>query len=279
MRMRFGWAIVACIGFLGAGCTAADFLFGPLPTDTSSNTDLELGITIVQPSQAITTAEGVKTIVQWADIASIEGTVVRVTAQRMNSVNENDGDPIELVGNSTTGIGRDALADGDNDFFEWDIAGVRVGSYVITAVIEAPDGTTLTARSTDSDRGTNGSIMITTALPVPTLSFTAPGATDLSATAGSIFNITWTDNGDMNPDALLTLALDIDDDHENDNEIILVSNQPLSENDVNGQFSFFFQDENGNPIPDGSFTVFAVIDDNANDPVTVEATGKLLLNP
>jgi len=64
MRMRFGLAIVACIGFLGAGCTAADFLFGPLPTDTSSNTDLELGITIVQPSQAITTAEGVKTIVQ-----------------------------------------------------------------------------------------------------------------------------------------------------------------------------------------------------------------------
>ncbi|MFQ5500829.1 MAG: hypothetical protein ACE5EQ_00830 [Phycisphaerae bacterium] len=277
--MRFGWAIVGCIGILGAGCTAADFLFGPLPTGTPSNTDLELGITIVQPSQAITTAEGVKTIVQWADIATIEGTVVRVTAQRINSVNENDGDPIELVGSSTTGTGRDALADGDNDFFEWDIAGVRVGSYVITAVIEAPDGTTLTARSTDSDRGTNGSIMITTSLPVPTLSFSAPGATDLSVTTGSVFDITWTDNGDMNPDALVTLGLDIDDDHENDNEIILVSNQPLIENDVNGQFTFFFQDENGNPVPDGSFTVFAVIDDNANDPVTVEATGKLLLNP
>ena len=110
--MRFGWAIVACIGTLGTGCTAADFLFGPLPTETPSNTDLELGISIVQPSQAITTAEGVKTIVQWADIATIEGTIVRVTAQRMNSVNENDGDPIELVGNSTTGAGRDALADG-----------------------------------------------------------------------------------------------------------------------------------------------------------------------
>ncbi|MFQ5412306.1 MAG: hypothetical protein ACE5EC_08400 [Phycisphaerae bacterium] len=279
MPTRVRWAILACLGFLGAGCTAADFLFGPLPIGTPSNTDLEIGITIVQPGQPVTTAEGVQTIVQWADITSIEGTVVRVMAQRKNNVDEDVGDPIELVGNTATGAGRDALADGDNDFFVWDITGVRVGTYVITAVIEAPNGATAIARSTDPDRGTNGAIMITTALPVPTLSFTAPGQTDLSITTTGVFDITWTDNGDVNPDALLTLGLDIDDDHENGNEIILVTNQPLSENDDTGQFTFFFQDENGNPVPDGTFTVFAVIDDNANDPVTIESTGKLILNP
>ena len=79
--------------------------------------------------------------------------------------------------------------------------------------------------------------------------------------------------------ALVTLGLDTDSDHASGNEIILVSNQALSENGDNGQFTFFFQDEDGNTVPDGDYTVFARVDDNANDIVTAEATGMLLVNP
>lgn len=271
--------IVLFIALAGVGCTGLDFLLGPIPFGGVLSTDLELGIAIAQPSQAVTAAPGVATIVQWADIATVEGTVVRITAQRRNNLDEDVDDPIELVGNGTPGTGREALGDGANDIFEWDITGVRVGDYVIIATIEAPDGTSLTTISRDPDRNTTGVITVTTALPVPTLTFTAPGANDETVTTGNTFDITWTDNGTSNSDAILTLGLDLDSDHESGNEIILVSNQPLSENDDNGQFTFFFQDENGNPVPDGAYTVFATIDDNANDIVTVDATGMLLLNP
>ncbi len=271
--------MVLLSGVLGIGCTGADLLFGPLPAGPRSNTELELAIAIAQPSGQITTAIGLATIIQWADIATVPGTVVRITAQRQNNFNEDTADPIELVGDGTLGSGRDAVPDGDNDVFDWDITGVRVGTYVIIATIEAPDGTTVTVRSRDADLGTNSVIDITTALPEPTLTFTTPGDTDETLTTGNSLDLAWTDNGSSNPEAVLTLGLDTDSDHESGNEIILVSNQLLSENGDNGQFTFQFLDENGNVVPNGTFTVFTIIDDNANDPVTVAATGKLILNP
>ncbi len=268
---------IALVSMLG--CNVLDFVFGPLPADEVLNTDLELGVAIVQPASPVTAVQGVATIVQWADIARTPGTSVRVSAQRRNDVDENVGDPIHLVGDGTPGSGRDAIGDGANDIYNWDITGVRVGDYVIAATIEAPDGTSRTVISRDPDRGTTGSIMITTELPVPTLTFTAPGADDETVFAGDAFEIAWTDNGDANPEAVLTLGLDIDEDHENGNEIILLSNRLLSDEGTSGQFDFFFQDQLGNPVPDGEYTVFARLDDNANDIVTVEATGQLLLNP
>ena len=89
--------LVLLSGVLGIGCTPADLLFGPLPAGPRLNTELELAIAIAQPNQQITTATGVATIIQWADIATVPGTVVRITAQRQNNQNENTADPIELV--------------------------------------------------------------------------------------------------------------------------------------------------------------------------------------
>jgi hypothetical protein len=98
-------------------------------------------------------------------------------------------------------------------------------------------------------------------------------------TTGNTFNITWTDNGNNNEDARMTLGLDPDDDHDNGNEVILLSNDPLSTDANNGSFTFNFLDENGNGVSDGTYTVFARLDDNVHDPSTVEATGQLILNP
>ncbi len=271
--------VVGLMAVIAVGCTATDLLFGPIPSGTSAITDLDLGVAVVQPSTAVTAALGVQTIVKWADIATVEGTIVRIKAQRQNATNEDVGDPIHLVGDGTVGTGRDAVADGDNDFVTWDISGVRVGDYVIIATIESPDGTTSTVVSRDADRGTVGVITVTTSLPVPTLTFTAPGAGDETVTTGNTFNIQWTDNGASNASAVVTLGLDTDSDHESGNEYILSSSTPLSENADTGQFTFIFQDENGATVPDGTYTIYAIVDDGANLPVTVEATGQLLLNP
>jgi hypothetical protein len=285
--LRLGRSILIVVLSLGAGCTGTSLLFGPLPLpDTvNRNTELDLAIGVAQPTTVVSLSAPSNATLQWADIATIPGTIVRVQAQRQAANGTTllpgafTGPPIFLVGNGTPGTGRDALSDGDSDKFDWDLTGVRVGTYVITATIEAPDGSTKTALSNDPDLGSVGGINVTTTLPAPTLTFTAPGAADVTVTTGNTTNITWTDNGAANASALLTLGLDTDDQHDSGNEVILVSGQALSTDGNTGTFTFSFLDENGATVPDGTYTVFASLDDNANDIVRVEATGKLVLNP
>ncbi len=285
--IRFFSCGVASALLVFAGCTGDFFKYGaePVPEDVNRNTELDLGIAVTHPVGIETTAAGSDALIQWADIASIVGTVVRVQAQRL-AVNGNTtlpnaftGPVIQLIGDGTPGSGRDAVSDGENDIFHWDTTGVRIGRYLITITIEAPDGTSQTVLSLDPDRGTTGVVNITTTLPTPTLAFTAPGAVDVTVTTGNTTNITWNDNGSSNADARLTLGLDTDDNHENGNEVILLRDEPLSADGNTGSFTFNFLDADGNGVADGTYTVFARIDDNAHDVVIVNATGKLVLNP
>lgn len=283
--LRVSLAIVFAVAIVTTnalvGCTGQSLIFGPLavPEDAGRGAFPELAVAVAQPAGAVTASPGVFATIQWADLVSVPGTSVRVIAQRENNLQEPNADPIHLIGDGTVGSGRDALADGDSDIFTWDITGVRVGDYVITVILESPDGATATAVSRDADLGTTGVITVVTALAVPALTFNAPGATDVTVTTGNTFDITWTDNGDANADALLTLGLDVDADHASGNEIVLLRDDPLSNDGTNGTFTFAFTDENGDPVPDGTYTVFASLDDNANDIVTVEAVGRLILNP
>jgi hypothetical protein len=155
---------------------------------------------------------------------------------------------------------------------------VRAGDYVFTATIETPDGRTATAVSRDDKRGTTGVLTIKTALPVPVLTFTAPAA-DVTVNTGGTTNITWTDNGTANAAARVTLALDVDSDHKSGNEIVLLRDALLSADNNTGTFTFARIDENGDTVPDGTYTVFATVDDDANDPVTSTAVGKLIVAP
>jgi hypothetical protein len=275
-----GRALTALIAatLIGAGCTGNSILSVMFPSDPAPTPSSDLGIAIVQPSTAVTASPGVQAIIQWADIGAVPGSVVRVTAQRQNALEENNGDPIQLIGDGTPGSGRDAVADGDADLYVWDFTGVRVGDYVITATIETPDGRTATAVSRDDKRGTTGVLTIVTSLPVPELTFTAP-TTDVTVNTGGTTNITWTDNGTANADARVLLGLDVDTDHESGNEIVLLRDAPLSDNDNTGVVAFVRLDENGDTVPDGTYTVFAIVDDNANDPVTSTATGKIIVAP
>jgi hypothetical protein len=266
------------VALISVGCTGNSILSIMFPSGPDPAPSANLGIAIVQPSEAVTASPGVQAVIQWADVGAVTGTVVRVSAQRQNAIQENVGDPIQLVGDGTPGSGRDAVTDGDSDLFFWDFTGVRAGDYVITATIETPDGRTATAVSRDDARGTTGVLTIVTALPVPVLTFTAPAA-DVTVNTGGTTTITWTDNGTANADALVLLGLDVDTDHENGNEIVLLRDAPLSDDDNTGQFAFVRLDENGDTVPDGTYTVFAIVDDNANDPVTSVAAGKVIVAP
>lgn len=271
-----GLAILSVVNTVG--CTGNEIVFGILPAPTTTTTDVTTAIALVTPTTEVTAAIGVATIIRWADIATIPGTTVRVIAQRQNALLENNADPINLVGDGTVGSGRDALADGDSDIFNWDITGVRVGEYTIIVIIEAPTGETETVLSQSVEDGGEGAIIITTDLPEPVFTFTAPAA-DTTVTTGNTFDITWTDNGNANASALMTLGLDTDSDHDSGNEIILLSNNPLSTDGNTGTFTFSFTDEDGNTVPDGTYRVFSITDDGANDPVERNAAGQLLLNP
>lgn len=265
---------------LVSGCSGAAVLFGTIwPVGTPAAGSVDLGVAVVLPVAATEAPLGTEASIQWADVARTQGTVVRVSAQRQDADHEDVGDPVHLIGDGTPGSGRDALADGASDAYTWDVTGVRVGDYVIVVTIEAPDGTTATVRSRDDDLGTSGVFTVTTTLPAPTLTFTAPGSADETVAAGDPFTITWTDNGVENADAVLLLGLDSDADHDNGNEVVLVRDEPLSTDDDAGQFVFNHVDENGIAVADGTYTVFALLDDGANDPVTVAATGRLILTP
>ncbi|MFQ5423396.1 MAG: hypothetical protein ACE5F9_05385 [Phycisphaerae bacterium] len=248
---------------VGAGCSsnALQGLFGgtPVPNPVPA-------VAVAVPAADTPVAPGAAAIIRWADIAPDAGTVISVRAQRRNATNEADGPELVLLD------GRDAVADGDGDIFEWDITGVRVGNYDIRVIITAPDGTT-------AEDTSDGRFMVTTALPVPTLAITAPGATDETFNAGDMFVITWTDNGTTNTDAKVVLGLDLDFDHTEGDEIILLRDQPLSTDDDTGAFTFSGVDENSTTVPPESYVVFAIIDDGANDPVEAEAVGRLIIAP
>lgn len=277
--MRIVYSMTGILAAMAVAGCGFNVFFGPDPTGQNANSDnTEIGISIVNPSSTVSATSGDSVTLRWADIASIPNTVVRLQAQREAAPNAFTGPVIQLIGDGSPGSGRDAVADGDNDSFVWDLTGVRIGEYLITATIESPDGQTKVAKSQDEDFNLAGLISVTTTLPFPSLSFTQPAA-DTDVTTGNTFDITWTDNGTQNDQALMTLMLDTDDDHTNGNEIVLLRDQPLSTDDDAGQFTFAFLDENGDNVADGSYTVVAKLDDNAHDIAFLEAAGKLNLNP
>ena len=91
-------------------------------------------------------------------------------------------------------------------------------------------------KSFDIDRGTDGVVEITTTLPGADAHVHRASAADVTVTTGNTFNITWNDNGNANADARMTLGLDTDDDHNNGNEVILLRDDPLSNDGNTGTF-------------------------------------------
>lgn len=258
--LAVGVAMLACSA---SGCSipALQAILGQTPSGSPTP---KPAISTAAPNTDLNISAGVAGAIRWADIAQTPGTVVNVTAQKRNAVDEDVGAPIILVTN------KDALADGADDQFSWDPVGVRVGEYTIIATISAPDGQTATDEST-------GKFNVTTTLAVPTVTFTNPGVADVNFVAPGPLNITWTDNGNTATTAKLRLGLDLDFNHQEGDEIILASNQDLSADGNNGTFAFTGVNSDGVAVPAGSYNVFVILDDTINEVVTVRATGKLVV--
>lgn len=253
-------AMLVC-AMSGCSIPALQAILGQTPSGSPTPRP---AISVAAPNTDLNISAGVAGAIRWADIAQTSGTVVNVSAQKRNAVDEDVGAAIVLVTN------KDALADGADDQFSWDPVGVRVGNYTIIATISAPDGQTATDES-------NGHFTVTTTLAVPTVTFTNPGAANVNFVAPGPLNITWTDNGNTATTAKLRLGLDLDFNHQEGDEFILASNQDLSADGNNGAFAFTGVDENGATIPAGSYNVFVILDDTINEVVTTRATGKLVI--
>src|SRR5262249_47929622 len=154
-----------------------------------------LAVTFVKPVTTQSVSAGAPATIVWADIASIPGTFITLIVNRVDPATRDVISTIVLIPS------RDALADGDNDIFDWNVDGVIVGSYQPVISITAPDGGFQTTSAP-------GDFNVTSSIPAPTLTFTNPGNTDVHVANPGTLNITWTDNGAANPDTEITLELD-----------------------------------------------------------------------
>jgi len=163
--------------------------------------------------------------------------------------------------NPPANIIRDGISeDNGPSSVDWDTTGVAEGTYSIFVTID--DG--VNEPVTDAAPG-----RITVPNAVPQLTFTEP-ADDVSVTFGSTTTIAWTAT-DPEDDARIDLYVDLDADHDNGNETLILEDR--QENDGEDDFAW---DPTG--LTPGRYFVFARIDDGVADPtrpVTVEATGTI----
>ncbi len=260
----FGLALV-----VASGCNPdlITYFLGGFPT---TGPDIpKLAITFVTPVTTQSVSAGAPATIQWADIASITGTFINLKVNRVDPATR------EVITTITLIPSRDAIGDGDNDIFEWNVDGVIVGSYQPVIAIFSPEGGSQTTSAP-------GDFNVTSAIPAPTLTFTNPGATNVTIPNPGNLNITWTDNGSANPDTKITLQLDPTAGTPGDERTIAQDISAAPDN--TGSFNFNRNDVNGNPVPPGTYTLTAILVDGIHDngqggPITVSAVGKVILDP
>ncbi len=99
------------------------------------------GIVLLSPSSNTSVASGATVTVRWADVATVDGTVVSVEFIQLDANNN----PVTTF---TMLTGRDAFADDAGDSFDADTTGLFNARYRAAVVITAPDGQTARSEST-----------------------------------------------------------------------------------------------------------------------------------
>lgn len=263
-------AWIAAAGFVVASGCNTDLILYFLGASTTTNPPPQMAITFVKPATTQNAPLGAPAEIQWADIAPVAGTFISLKVDRIDPVTREIISELQLIAS------RDAQADGDNDLFAWDVTGVIVGTYQPVITIQSPNGQTQTTSAP-------GDFNVTSTLPVPTLTFTNPGATDVTIPNPGSTTITWTDNGVANPDTRITLQLDPTSGSSGD-ERTIAQNIDAGADGNNGSFNFDRNDVDGNPVPPGTYTLVATLVDDIHDngqggPITVSAVGRIILDP
>lgn len=262
------WIAAAAL-VVASGCNT-DLILYFLGASTTTNPPPEMAITFVKPATTQNAPLGAPAEIQWADIAPVAGTFITLKVDRIDPTTREIISELQLIAS------RDAQADGDNDLFDWDVTGVIVGTYQPVITIQSPNGQTQTTSAP-------GDFNVTSTVPVPTLTFTNPGATDVTIPNPGSTTITWTDNGVANPDTRITLQLDPTSGSSGD-ERTIAQNISAGADGNNGSFNFDRNDVDGNPVPPGTYTLIATLVDDIHDngqggPITVSAVGRIILDP
>jgi len=267
-KSLIAWTIAATL-VVASGCNS-DLILYFLGASTTNNPPPQMSVTFVLPLTTQNVALGAPATIQWADIAPVSGTFINLKVNRVDPTTREIISELQLIAS------RDAQADGDNDKFDWDVTGVIVGSYQPVITIQSPTGDSQTTSAP-------GDFNVTSSLPAPTLTFTNPGASDVTIPNPGSTTITWTDNGVANPDTRITLQLDPTPGSPGD-ERTIAQNIDAGADGNNGSFNFDRTDIDGNQVPPGTYTLVATLVDDIHDngaggPITVNAVGRIILDP
>ncbi|HUW83813.1 MAG TPA: hypothetical protein VMZ31_13575 [Phycisphaerae bacterium] len=249
-------------------------------------------ITITSPSGDIDATAVDKIEITWQDDTPAAGAKVALYY-------DDDPNPMEAADPNETRItlasGLPGNPDGtDYDDFEWDLRpedltepAVPAGEYWIFGYIGKSD--VPEPPSTDIDGYSVAAGKVTVGNTPPQLEFTTPGDTDETLIIddpndpnSTDLTIKW-NSRDADDPITIELFIDLDGNHDNGNErpintaTINADVGPESDEEEWNNPSDGVVDASGAAVPPGEYTLFALVDDGINDPVVVEAEGKIII--
>jgi len=219
-------------------------------------------IRLLGPSGPLTVNAGETVEFSWIDDDPDSNATIDILLD--DDANPENGSPGETVVATT-----DEDPDGAGDSLSWTVAGVAPGTYFFYARIS--DGA--------SQMTSPGTLTITVANTTPTLTFTEPAALTESDLAGAApITISWNDaDPDATDNALIQLGIDVDQDHNNGNEIFIRRDIDEDPDGADDSINWDLTDADGNAVPTGVYFVFGIISDGRAQPQIAEAPGRVLV--
>ena len=162
---------------------------------------------------------------------------------------------------------------GTNDQHVWNMTGLPGGDFYVFAYID--DAGDPPGDNSDDIAAAPGKI--TRPNTAPTFIFTAPLVEqDTFIGGGANVAITWNDSDpDLQDDAVILLAIDVDANHANGNELVIRNG--ISEDDAADAVpgGWDLTDTVGGNVPSGWYYLYSVITDGKASPVTTNADGRI----
>ncbi len=233
--MRIGFfAVLALTAILVAGTCV------PPPADAPVEPSTSLGIAIHSPSVDRTVAQGTVVQIEWS-AANLTAEPARVTLLAESRVD---------LSQTTLTTMDDVVGLTSLLVFEWDTSSVSSGQHVILARITAAGRT---EEATASGKlSINGPALF---------EFTAP-TEPRTLLAGETVTITWTAS-DSESGTIARIGIDLDENHDSGDEIF-ITDAELNETSQEGTIEWDGTDTTGTQVDDGTYFLFALIDDGFN---------------
>lgn len=249
MPARTWWLATLVVGLLAAGAC--------LPLIDNPNNVPQVGVTLGVAFTSPTTSRSVP-----------QGTVVQIRWSATNTTGKNA--VLRILVEARPGLARTTLLDNVpitgsvvSDTLSWDTSGLPAAEYRIIG--EITDG--------ERTRDSTAAGVITLNGP-PTFVFTGP-TSDTTFERGEDLQILFR-FGDPEGVGSVRFGLDPDTDHANANEIFIGSSQ-IPEEEADSSFAFNGQNEDQQDVAEGTYNLFAIVDDTVNPIQTVDGLARIII--